>query len=165
VPTVCVRHVCQLRRQLCMYRVCRGGCRWLLRTPTHARVRQGLIANASGLSICTECAAGWYSVNQTACAPCAAGLYSNSAGSATCIMCPSVGASQSRGSVGLTIALRAQGTYGDAEGRSGCVACPSGTASSSPNATWCPLCAAGYYASGNGSVTCVPCAPVRLARF
>lgn len=117
---------------------------------------------------CLECPAGSFAGEGSGeCTPCAVGTYQPTAGSASCLSCPSA---QIQGAT--TCDSCTAGNYLDVDSNS-CLPCPAGMAQPDDGATSCNLCPAGetsvagsstctgclagFYAPTEGSPECTPC--------
>ena len=99
----------------------------------------GSYASSTGLSACSTCGPGFFSLpNASACLNCAPGAYGPSAGLSQCFTC-------------------GPGTFANATGLSACVDCGLGQFSASNATSACTSCAAGTYGNGTRLVSCLSC--------
>eukprot|EP00808_Paulinella_micropora_P007629 g34176.t1 len=98
----------------------------------------GRLANASGMSDCLECPAGYFSgQNASACSFCPKGSANNMLEQLSCPLC-------------------LPGRFANASGMSDCLECPTGYFSGQ-NASACSFCPPGKYDHNSNGVLCVDC--------
>ena len=107
---------------------------------TASTCANGTYASAIGMSACSACNSGSFSLtNASTCALCAMGKFASASGSDQCSVC------------GI-------GVYANATGKSECTACDAGKFNAVPGSTTCAECAIGTFANSTASSSCSGCA-------
>lgn len=139
----------------------------------------GTFSGTTGMSTCTECPAGSYSLTgQSICSTCDSGSYSNTSRQSSCHLCPVNTYLPSRGGTSVSDCLTCPpDTLGTTVGQSAietctpcaqsclpgqykdcfCRTCPTGTFSTSNNETSCKICQSGTFNSITGATSMTYC--------
>ena len=127
----------------------------------------GTHAPRSGMGVCLNCSAGFFSYNESMCEPCPAGFYSAIPGApsnATCLACSAGSYSSRLGANSSNMCLSCpMGTYSGEPGADSlgdCLPCPAGTSSNRTrqvSVDTCRQCAPGTYAELLGQPSCTLC--------
>ena len=136
-------------------------------TPRQLPCPPGQYNNATGQSVCVECAPGTYaeaSVNGTlACTLCPAGTSSSVHGSSRCVACSPGSYAPDQGYA--TCAQCPAGQYSqldssdEADGIVQCLDCPIGQYSPTDGSSSCQYCSIGHYNNRTGQQNCALCPP------
>ena len=131
-----------------------------------------LVANSTGMKVCTTCPVGEYNISKSKCEVCSRGFFGDVSGEG-CKACPggkyqdTVGTTSCKGCESGKISVLTgssrcisctKGQYQDITGQSVCKKCDSGKFSS-PDGKSCLPCRPGFYNNKEGQFECLPCRP------